>query len=327
MSYSTSRNSSASKPYNRHFSSPPPRDDRRQYEDARRPADHRAEPKYKAEPKYRAETKVSIPQMRYKLSKRTQAQTLTEIAMKTSGFFDLSPNEADWVQRDVRSREFSSFSSLPVPDNCDGTTIQKIIGNDNYYLKLTIKNHDMDFIYYDDYTKEFQFWGEYQCCIKAMNELRYRIHMVIAREEEQARQEPPVTAEINPKPHYNSKALRLMSKMGYKKGTGMGLSQKGRLEPIDPIEELGGRTYNRNYGFGYTGCAPEVQEPEVVELEEVVEPKVVEQEPEIVAQEPVVVEQEPEDLNEVIEFKPVYIKETQPKLVRSVSVSTSCSNQ
>jgi hypothetical protein len=247
--------------------------------------------------------------MRYKLSKRTQAQTLAEIAMKTSGFYDLSVKEADWVQRDVRSREFSSFSCLPVPRNCGDAIIKKIIGNDNYYLKLTTKTHDMDFICYDYSANEFQFWGEYQCCIKAMNEIRYRIQKVLNREVQDDEEvsgrledefdmydiidlpmpskpyyaddsyipdtsfsqwhsypvhddveepvqcdeaEEPIITDFEPKEQYSVVSKAQMSKMGYTEGTGLGLSQKGRLVPIDPIEELGGRTHNRHFGFGYT---------------------------------------------------------------------------
>ena len=127
------------------------------------------------------EQKVSIPPMRYKLTKLTQAQTLTQIASVTQGFYNMSINSADWVQRDVRSREFSSFGSYSAPR--DYNTIVTIMGEDNYYLKLTMKNHDMDYICYDADKNEFQFWGEYQCCIKAMNELRYRIEKIKARME------------------------------------------------------------------------------------------------------------------------------------------------
>jgi hypothetical protein len=127
------------------------------------------------------EQKVSIPPMRYKLTKLTQAQTLTQIALVTQGFYNMSINSADWVQRDVRSREFSSFGSYSAPR--DYNMIVAIMGEDNYYLKLTMKNHDMDYICYDSEKNEFQFWGEYQCCIKAMNELRYRIEKIKARME------------------------------------------------------------------------------------------------------------------------------------------------
>ena len=122
---------------------------------------------------------VKLPPIRYKLTKLTQAQTLKQIACKTSGFYDMSIISADWIQRDVRSREFSSYGTFPAPQ--DMKIVQTIIGEDNYYLKLTTKKHNMDYIYYDDENGEFQFWGEYQCCIRALNEIRYRIHKIETR--------------------------------------------------------------------------------------------------------------------------------------------------
>ena len=135
--------------------------------------------------------KISVPPMRYKLTKLTQAQTLSKIASLTSGFYDMSVSSADWVQRDVRSREFSSFGSIKAPESADIVT--QIVGQDNYYLKLTTKNHDVDFIMYDKEKNEFHFWGEYQCCIKAMNELRYRICKIESRQVKpvEAVQSPP----------------------------------------------------------------------------------------------------------------------------------------
>ena len=135
----------------------------------------------------REQQKVSILPMRYKLTKLSQAQTLTQIASVTQGFYNMSINSADWVQRDVRSREFSSFGSYSAPR--DYNMIVAIMGEDNYYLKLTMKNHDMDHICYDSEKNEFQFWGEYQCCIKAMNELRYRIEKIKSRMEKPEKSE------------------------------------------------------------------------------------------------------------------------------------------
>ena len=107
--------------------------------------------------------KVSMPPMRYKLTKLTQAQTLSKIASITSGFYEMSVSSADWVQRDVRSREFSSFGSLKAPQTADA--VKQIVGQDNYYLKLTTKNHEIDFLCDDKEKNEFHFRGEYQCCI------------------------------------------------------------------------------------------------------------------------------------------------------------------
>ena len=123
--------------------------------------------------------KVSMPPMRYKLTKLTQAQTLSKIASLTNGFYDMSVGSADWIQRDVRSREFSSFGSIKAPQSTDA--VKQIVGHDDYYLNLTMKNHDIDFIKYDQEKNEFHFWGEYQCCIRAMNELRFRMFKIESR--------------------------------------------------------------------------------------------------------------------------------------------------
>ena len=135
--------------------------------------------KYTNKRKEMQSDKVSMPPMRYKLTKLTQAQTLSKIASLTSGFYDMSVSGADWVQRDVRSREFSSFGSIKAPQSTDA--VKQIVGQDNYYLKLTTKNHDIDFITHDKEKNEFHFWGEYQNCIKAMNELRYRVCKIESR--------------------------------------------------------------------------------------------------------------------------------------------------
>jgi hypothetical protein len=122
--------------------------------------------------------------MRYRLTKLTPAQTLSQIAAVTQGFYCMSANSADWVQRDVRSREFSSFASLPAPPNTE--ILAAILGENNYYLDLTMKSHRIDWLCHNADKEEFQFWGEYQACIKAMNELRFRICKVTARMEKKS---------------------------------------------------------------------------------------------------------------------------------------------
>ena len=135
--------------------------------------------KYNNKRKEREEEKISVPLMRYKLTRLTQAQTLSKLASLTSGFYDVSVSAADWIQRDVRSREFSSFGSIKAPHCVD--TVKQIVGSEDYYLKLTMNKHFVDFIKHDSEKNEFHFWGDYQCCIKAMNELRYRICKIESR--------------------------------------------------------------------------------------------------------------------------------------------------
>jgi hypothetical protein len=262
--------------------------------------------------------KVTMEPIRYRLKKLTQVQTIMQISNLTRGFYDLSASSADWIQRDVRSREFSSLGSIEAPTSrelCD-----KIIGDQDYFLKLTTKNHNVDFIYYDDRANEFLFWGEYQCCIRAMNELRYRVLKITGREDKKSgltkkdvifvgekanhyrsdyrscspeymptspeyvptspeyvptspeyvptspaygrdwASEDPIPFETLNEDHlvsleekYSKTITQQMSKMGFKSGDGLGLKNNGRVKPINPIEELGGRTHNRHYGLGFTG--------------------------------------------------------------------------
>ena len=42
-----------------------------------------------------------------------------------------------------------------------------------------------------------------------------------------------------------------MEKMGYVTGKGLGAANTGRLLPLKPVEDLGGRDYNANIGVGY----------------------------------------------------------------------------
>ena len=248
---------------------------------------------------------LSIPPMRYKLTKLTQAQTLYQIAIRTVGFYDMSVNSADWVQRDVRSREFTSYGSLKAPE--DMKLVDIITGDDDYYLKLTMKKHDVDYICYDNQENKFEFWGEYQCCVRSMNELRYRIEKVTLRES--AKQYPisngcassqyyddgerdPYDRDSygrysygrdsygrdsyarDPEPYegpdsydredgtfdlpkkeeqYSKFANAQMSKMGFQPSHGLGRNNTGRVEPIDPVTDLGGRTANKLFGFGFSG--------------------------------------------------------------------------
>ena len=244
-----------------------------------------------------------IPPMRYKLTKLTQGQTLAQIASKTQGFYEMSVNSADWIQQDVRSREFSSYGSYPAP--YDLYIVDKVVGKDNYYLKMTMKKHDMDYICHDSVNNVFQFWGEYQCCIRAMNELRYRVHVIEERTKREEREKEymekkrveeekkileekyPVSsgysksswvagneddidlsnhdvsfsyivptivvdnASYNVDASYSLVAKKQMEKMGYITGKGLGAANAGRLLPLKPVEDLGGRDYNANIGVGY----------------------------------------------------------------------------
>jgi hypothetical protein len=130
-----------------------------------------------AMPQVQNKPKVIVPPMHYRLAKLTQHEALSQIGSLTRGLYDLPPDLANWIHWDITSRQFTSFGYIPAPPNVD--MVKQIIGIDGYYLKLTTTNCGVDFIWHDRTTNEFHFWGEYQRCIKAMNQIRYRICKIV----------------------------------------------------------------------------------------------------------------------------------------------------
>lgn len=121
--------------------------------------------------------KIIVPPMHYRLEKLSHEEALFQIASLTNGFADLPPQIAHWINWDICSRRFTSFGYIPAPPNVD--MVKQIIGIDGYYFKLTTTKCGVDFIWHDRATNEFHFWGEFSRCIKAMNEIRYRICKVV----------------------------------------------------------------------------------------------------------------------------------------------------
>jgi hypothetical protein len=117
--------------------------------------------------------KVFVPPMRYPLTKLGCFETIMNIVELTHGLKDLPKDVARAIEKDVCSREFSYYGFIPAPPSVD--MVKQIIGIDGYYLKVTTKNTGVSFIWHDRQKNEFQFWGDYQNCIRAMNEIRYRI--------------------------------------------------------------------------------------------------------------------------------------------------------
>ena len=212
--------------------------------------------------------------------------------------------------------------------------VDKVVGKDNYYLKITMKKHDMDYICHDSVNNVFQFWGEYQCCIRAMNEIRHRVHTIEERTKREEREkeymekkrveeekkileekypvssgysksswvagawlagawlagacddntdlsnddvsfsyiEPTIVvdnASYNVDASYSLVAKKQMEKMGYVMGKGLGAANAGRLLPLKPVEDLGGRDYNANIGVGYIDEATlEDDDPSLDEIAE-----------------------------------------------------------
>ncbi len=117
--------------------------------------------------------KVIMPPTWFNLTKISAYEMLSQISYLTNHFRDLPQEVAQWIMYDANCRQFSSFGSIPAPPSID--LVKQIIGIDGYYLKLTTQKCLVDFIWHDRVRNEFQFWGDYQCCVKAMNAIRYRI--------------------------------------------------------------------------------------------------------------------------------------------------------
>jgi hypothetical protein len=117
--------------------------------------------------------KVFVPPIRYELMPQTEHETLSNIYILTNGFCNLPKNLVDWICYDVRSRPVTYFGRITAPPSA--SLNKQIIGFEGCYLKLTTQNTGVNFIWYDNSRNEYHFWGEYSRCIRAMNEIRYRI--------------------------------------------------------------------------------------------------------------------------------------------------------
>ena len=114
-----------------------------------------------------------MPPTWFNLVKISNYEMLSDISNLTNQFLDLPPDLASWIIYDAHTRPYSFYGSIPAPPSND--LVKQIIGINGYYLKLTTQNSLVDFIWHDRVLNEFQFWGAYQNCVKAMNAIRYRI--------------------------------------------------------------------------------------------------------------------------------------------------------
>ena len=163
--------------------------------------------------------KVIVPPMWFNLVKISNCDMLSHISYLTNHFCDLPPDLVTWIINDSRTRPCSYYGSIPAPPSTDLT--KQIIGISGYYLKLTTQNCGVDFIWHNRERNEFQFWGGYNCCVNAMNAIRYRICKYVEQavekslaekarlgqlpeeqeqEQEPVKQEPVFLNDIDPNP-------------------------------------------------------------------------------------------------------------------------------
>jgi len=127
----------------------------------------------------------------YNLMQLTPGETLLQLAIVTNGFYEVSINNAGWIQRDVRSRPFSFYGRIKINGRSGGAkVVEEVIGKDDYYLKYVMKEFNIDYIYYTGTRRMFQLWGEYNNCVKAMNYMFKRILDIEKKQDEAYRLEP-----------------------------------------------------------------------------------------------------------------------------------------
>jgi hypothetical protein len=127
----------------------------------------------------------------YNLMQLTPGETLLQLAIVTNGFYEVSINNAGWIQRDVRSRPFSFYGRIKINGRSGGVeVVEEVIGKDDYYLKYVMKEFNIDYIYYTGTRRMFQLWGEYNNCVKAMNYMFKRILDIEKKQDEAYRLEP-----------------------------------------------------------------------------------------------------------------------------------------
>lgn len=134
--------------------------------------------------------KIIVPPMWFNLVKVSNYDMLSHISYLTNQFCDLPADLVNWIINDAHSRPYSFYGSIPAPPSTD--LVKQIIGINGYYLKLTTQNSLVDFIWHDRVRNEFQFWGEYQSCVKAMKEIRFRICKYVENNRHMLATEPVV---------------------------------------------------------------------------------------------------------------------------------------
>ena len=176
-----------------------------------------------------------------------------------------------------RQKGSSVYGQYDAPPNKH--IVAQINGERGYFLKKTTAAANIYLIWYHPSKERYMFWGPSERTVRdAMNRIRGRIvkHVVhLDRPSERATERATERAEedidehdyVEPVPptfdeQFGKSSQKLMNKMGFTSGKGLGRNETGRTAPINPVKDLGGRMENRHYGLGYTKPAPKEAQAE-----------------------------------------------------------------
>jgi hypothetical protein len=123
----------------------------------------------------------------FDLSAVTSAEATRHIGCLTDGFINLKWEFMLKLQTVFRTRGSKTITgALPVPTDFTPQLLKQVIGSDGYFLKFTTTKHDVDFIWYDEYSREFLFWGmNKRVVVKAMGAISWRLDKVKAQAQAQ----------------------------------------------------------------------------------------------------------------------------------------------
>lgn len=119
----------------------------------------------------------------FDLSAVSSPEATRHIGCLTYGFINLDWDFMLKLQTVFRNRRTKTITgALPVPTDFTPPLLKQVIGSDGYFLKFTTTKHEVDFIWYDEYSREFLFWGSNKrAVVKAMGAISWRVNKVNAQ--------------------------------------------------------------------------------------------------------------------------------------------------
>jgi hypothetical protein len=165
-----------------------------------------------------------------------------------------------------RQKGSSVYGHYDAPPNKH--IVAQINGESGYFLKKTTAAANIYLIWYNPRKERYMFWGPSERSVRdAMNRIRGRIVKYVVHLDRQSERAYETAEDVDemdyvePVPptfdeQFGKSSQKLMNKMGFTSGKGLGRNESGRTVPINPVKDLGGRMENRHYGLGYTKPAP-----------------------------------------------------------------------
>ncbi len=117
---------------------------------------------------------VIAPPMRYELRQFMPSDACEQIEVFTQHDTNVTDYVKQLKERLLQRAKPITFGYIPAPPDVD--IIKQVIGSDGYFFKMTTTLCGVDFIWHNQTTKMFYFWGPTTfSVVKALNSIRWRI--------------------------------------------------------------------------------------------------------------------------------------------------------